>query len=77
MRECHRSSSSLCLSMGIILRAPSLSTKASKRTAKHSVRLRRPIKPSWRVDGVTDGPPKSDLSQQVAPSVCALRMETQ
>src|SRR3990172_12158329 len=37
MRECHRRSSSLCLSTGILSRALSLSTKGSKRMANKRV----------------------------------------
>jgi putative acetyltransferase len=37
MRECHRRSSSLCLSTGILRRALSLSTKDSKRMANKRV----------------------------------------
>ena len=37
MRECHRRSSSLCLSTGILRRAPSLSTTDSKRMANKRV----------------------------------------
>jgi hypothetical protein len=37
MRECHRRFFSLCLSMGVIRRAPSLFTKDSKRMANKGV----------------------------------------